>query len=203
MFLFKSPSEAEVPLFLERQKELGFSYREICATHLEIPALLIAAGYTVDHSRIRLGSGERTWNAAVLALRNWQMFNLGWVRVYGQEPPISKGADVAVLINHSGFFSLNGSRIVYVIDDYGATRRFGFAYGTLANHAESGEERFSVEWRKEDDSVWYDLLAFSKPQAILAKFANPVARSLQKRFARDSGAAMLRAVAGSPEGLPD
>jgi uncharacterized protein (UPF0548 family) len=28
-------------------------------------------------------------------------------------------------------------------------RRFGFAYGTLAQHAESGEERFTVEWNRE------------------------------------------------------
>ena len=70
--------------------------------------------------------------------------------------------------------------------------RFGFAYGTLPGHAERGEERFSVEYHAENDSVWYDLFAFSRP-GPLARLAYPFARSLQKRFARDSKAAMLEA----------
>jgi alpha-ketoglutarate-dependent taurine dioxygenase len=49
-------------------------------------------------------------------------------------------------------------------------RRFAFAYGTLAEHAESGEERFQVEWR-EDDSVWYDILAFSRPNQLFSRTA--------------------------------
>ncbi len=28
-----------------------------------------------------------------------------------------------------------------------------FRYGTLPDHAESGEERFAVDWNREDDSV--------------------------------------------------
>ena len=66
-------------------------------------------------------------------------------------------------------------------------------YGTLPEHSESGEELFAVEWR-EDDSVWYDLLAFSRERHPLAKMAYPLARDLQRRFRRDSGAAMQRAV---------
>ena len=42
-------------------------------------------------------------------------------------------------------------------------KRFGFAYGTLREHAESGEERFTVEWSRDDDRVWYDILAFFAP----------------------------------------
>jgi hypothetical protein len=82
-------------------------------------------------------------------------------------------------------------RIVYVVDE---ADRFGFAYGTLPAHAETGEERFTVEWDEQDDAVWYDILAFSLPQQLLARLGYPFARRLQKRFARDSPAAMLRAV---------
>jgi len=89
---------------------------------------------------------------------------------------------------------LNASRIVYTIDGGDDVRRFGFAYGTLADHVESGEERFSVEWRRQDGSVWYDLLAFSRPRHPLAKLGTPVGRALQRRFARDSLQAMARAV---------
>jgi uncharacterized protein (UPF0548 family) len=34
---------------------------------------------------------------------------------------------------------LNACRIVYVVDEEGPVKRFGFAYGTLPEHAESGK----------------------------------------------------------------
>ena len=64
-------------------------------------------------------------------------------------------------------------------------RRFGFAYGTLPDHVECGEERFMIEWLA-DDSVWYDILAFSRPRHPLVRLSSPLARMLQKRFARES-----------------
>jgi hypothetical protein len=66
--------------------------------------------------------------------------------------------------------------------------------GTLPGHAESGEERFTVEWREADGAVWYDILAFSRPRQLLARLGYPFARRLQRRFARDSAAAMRRPV---------
>ena len=38
----------------------------------------------------------------------------------------------------------------------------------------------------EDRSVWYDILAFSKPRHVLAKLGYPLSRYLQRKFARDS-----------------
>jgi uncharacterized protein (UPF0548 family) len=46
---------------------------------------------------------------------------------------------------------------VYVIDEQ---KRFGFAYGTLPEHAGSGEERFLVEM-DDEQTVWYDILAIA------------------------------------------
>ena len=89
-----------------------------------------------------------------------------------------------------GVWSLNAARIVYVIDE---SQRFGFAYGTLPGHVEMGEERFLIE-RTEDDSVWYDILAFSRPRHLLTKLGYPMIRRLQKRFGRESAAAMQRIV---------
>jgi uncharacterized protein (UPF0548 family) len=74
---------------------------------------------------------------------------------------IEVGATVAVLVAHLGFWSLNSCRIVYLIDERGPVERFGFAYGTLTEHAEIGEERFSVEFHASEQAVWYDLYAFS------------------------------------------
>jgi uncharacterized protein (UPF0548 family) len=53
---------------------------------------------------------------------------------------------------------------VYVVDELSC---FAYAIGTLPGHVEKGEERFMLEWLP-DDSVWYDLFAFSRPQHFLA-----------------------------------
>ncbi len=149
--------------------------------------------YNVDHNRVFLGRGEGTWRRATEAIREWQMFNMPWVRLYSPTTPIEVGATVAVLVQHFGFYSLNAARIVYVVDEVGPICRYGFAYGTLAEHAESGEERFTVEWDRSEDSVWYIILAFSLPQKTLARLGYPMSRMLQRRFAEASKAAMVAA----------
>jgi uncharacterized protein (UPF0548 family) len=106
------------------------------------------------------------------------------------------GTDVAVCVHHFGFYSLNACRIVYVVDEEGPIKRFGFAYGTLAEHAESGEERFTIEWNRADDSVWYDISAFSRPSQTLARLGYPLSRLLQRKFADGSKLAILRSVSG-------
>ena len=119
---------------------------------------------------------------------------MGWIEIAPKDAPIAEGSCVAIIVRHFGFWSLNASRIVYVIEKHGALERFGFAYGTLPGHVEQGEERFSVEYHPDDNSVWYDLFAFSRPRHILARLGYPMSRQLQKRFARDSLKAMRRAV---------
>jgi uncharacterized protein (UPF0548 family) len=187
-----APSENEVRRFLSKQRNSSFSYPEVGASDGKVPD-----GYNVDRNRIRLGSGEVTWNRAVQAIRAWRMFSMPWVRLYPSMGPIQVGADVAVTIHHFGFYSLNACRVVYAVDEDSPIKRFGFAYGTLAEHAERGEERFTVEWDGAHNAVWYDILAFSRPHRMLAKMAYPLSRSLQKKFAEASKSSMLRAVSGT------
>jgi len=106
---------------------------------------------------------------------------------------MKEGATVGVLVSHLGFWSLNACRIVYTIDEHGPVERYGFAYGTLPGHMAFGEERFAVEYDRNDGSVWYDLLAFLR-LGVLARMGYPFTRALQMRFARDSKAAMRRAI---------
>ena len=121
------------------------------------------------------------------------MFGMSWVTLTHSDTPIVVGRNVAIMIEHFGFYSLNAARIVYVIND---KDRFGFAYGTLKEHGEIGEERFSVEFDEEKGEVWYDIYAFSRPGSLLAKLGYPLTRYLQKSFAQDSKIAMLNAVSG-------
>lgn len=188
MFFLRKPSAEQVQRFLNGQKELSFSYPEAGATNFTLPS-----GYNIDHNRIRLGEGEQVFKQAAAGMRSWQMFNLGWLEICWPDAPIKVGSTVGVLCLHFGFWSCHPARIVYVIDEADdRARRFGFAYGTLPAHDEKGEERFLIEWLHEDDSVWYDILAFSRPATVLAKLGYPLVRMLQKRFGRDSKQAMLR-----------
>ena len=85
------------------------------------------------------------------------MFNLGWVQLCWPSTPIAVGATVGVLVHVLRLWSLNACRVVYTLDEEGEVKLFGFAYGTLPDHAERGEERFSIQWERRNDSVWYDL----------------------------------------------
>ena len=191
MFLLTAPSEDQIRRFLSAQHESRFSYPEVGASAQNPPA-----GYNVDRNRIELGDGLTAWQKAVEAVRGWQMFNMPWLQLCWPTAPIRVGTEVAVLVRHFGFFSLNACRIVYLVDNDAETKRFGFGYGTLQEHAESGEERFTVEWDQASDKVSYDIVAFSRPRKKLARLGYPLSRYLQKQFAEHSKAAMLRFVVG-------
>ena len=189
MLSLRRPTAEKIQAFLMMQAKLDLTYSAVGATATQTPA-----GYVVDHTRIKLGEGARIFAAARAALEKWEQFRLGWVEAGPVETPIEEGRVVAVIARLFGLWWLNACRIVYVVDE---GDKFGFAYGTLPGHAESGEERFTVEWHKEDEAVWYDILAFSRPRHFLARLGYPYARKLQKRFAKDSAAAMVRAVNGN------
>jgi uncharacterized protein (UPF0548 family) len=108
--------------------------------------------------------------------------------------PHHGGTVVGVFGRHFGVWSLNACRIVYVIEKEALLlKRYGFAFGTLPGHVERGEERFTVEWHRADDSVWYEVFAFARPVHPLAKVGLPFVRLIQRRFA----AASLRAMAAA------
>jgi uncharacterized protein (UPF0548 family) len=187
MFLLKKPTGSAIAAFIDSVSESSFSYQNVGLSLNGSPS-----GYNVDHNRICIGQGESDLMAAKEAIKNWTMFDLPWVELCWPNTPIQVGKNVAIVVNHFGFWSMNAARIVYVIEE---PNRFGFAYGTLAEHVESGEERFSVEFDTTTGDVWYDLFAFSRPSHLLAKLGLPISRYLQKRFAADSMAAMKQAVA--------
>jgi uncharacterized protein (UPF0548 family) len=192
MLLLRMPRDSEIWDFLGKQRNLPFSYTTAGMTRAPAPG-----GFNVDHNRVRLGEGADTFARAKQALQEWGMFDLGWVKLFWPDSPIEVGTVVAVVVRHLGFWSLNACRIVYVINEDGPVRKYGFAYGTLPGHMESGEELFSIQWRRDDDSVFCDILAFSKPRHILARIGYPLSRMMQKRFAKDS----LQAVLASTKAL--
>jgi uncharacterized protein (UPF0548 family) len=190
MLYLRKPSIETIRGFITEQTKSDFSYAEVGASATTPPS-----GFVVDHTRVQLGEGESVFLSASAALKRWEQFNLGWVEACLTETPIQTGEVVAVLGRAVGLWWLNTCRIVYVVEEVGPITKFGFAYGTLPGHVESGEERFQVEWNRTDHTVWYDILAFSRPNHFLTRLGYPLVRRTQKQFGRDSAAAMRRATA--------
>lgn len=189
MVYWRRPSCEAIREFLAEQSGLGFTYSAVGATATTPPA-----GYLVDHTRFKLGRGREVYARAKHAMMRWEQFRLGWVEAWPSETPIRPGNTAAVIASLFGIWWLNACRIIYVVDEDGPISRFGFAYGTLPDHAAIGEERFLVEWDETTGEVWYDILAFSRTGRLLTKLGHWYMRKLQKRFRRESVAAMTRAV---------
>lgn len=192
MFTLTEPSDNDVERFISSQRDLPFTYADVGATRFD-PATA-PRGFILDHNRVQLGFGNEVYERAVAALKQWRQFGLGWVTAVPAGVKLEKDAIVAVKARACGTWSLSACRVVYMIDEQMQNKRSGFAYGTLPDHVERGEERFLIEWNPIDDSVWYDILAFSQPRHPLVKLGSPVARRLQKRFAQDSMAVMKSVV---------
>jgi uncharacterized protein (UPF0548 family) len=220
MFTFSEPTDREIAKYISSQAKLPFSYAEVGATRnnnnaagpagytLDHNRVQLGRGAEVYQRAVEalqqwrqfeLGwvtlvpPGVKLEEGAVVAVkaRAGGMWSLNACRVVYV---IDEG------LNARNKFSGDKTDRV-AIDDTdrlardetdrvaGEVRRFGFAYGTLPDHIERGEERFLIE-RQPDDSVWYDILAFSQPRHPLVRAGFLYARRLQKRFARDSLAVM-------------
>ena len=187
MFLARRPTRDVIDRFLRESQHLPLSYAP-----LEI-ARSPTNNRDLDESTVVIGHGQAAFERARAALLDWQQFNIGWIETFPRRAPVSAGTTVAVLIRHLGFWSLNGCRIRYCIGGSADVARFGFAYGTLTNHAENGEERFEVFIDPRTENVVYRILATSWPQVRLARLGRPIVRALQRRFQDHSAAAMTRA----------
>ena len=188
MFFASRPTNELIQDFLRQSKTLSLSYRPVGAGKDAPP------DFKIDEGCGSVGFGQATLQLAKRALSEWRHFDLGWVELHPANAAIEQDTVVAVLVRHLGFWSLNGCRVLYVTGDREAGPEFGFAYGTLTNHAEMGEELFEVAMNSETEAVIYRIRALSKPRAAMARIGYPITRSLQARFRRDSIAAMQRAV---------
>ena len=187
MFLARRPTPQKIERFLHDSQGLPLSYGPIgIVTTSPVHRRL-------DQASVVVGHGLADFERARTALVAWKQFDIGWVETFPRHAPVTAGTVVAVLIRHFGFWSLNGCRVVYDAGSSSDAARFGFAYGTLTNHAESGEELFEVFIDPQTHDVVYRIRAISWPQTALTRVGQPVVRVLQARFRRDSMAAIARA----------
>jgi uncharacterized protein (UPF0548 family) len=166
MLSLRRPSLAAVQAFRQSQQKLDLTYAAVGATAGTPPE-----DYIVDKVRVKVGEGGAAYAAARAALHRWEHFRLGWIEAPQPRAAIRTGEVAVIAARTFGMWWLNAARIVYVVEEEaamsqqksaglpsegsGVVSRFGFAYGTLPRHAESGEERFLVEWDRTTDEVWY------------------------------------------------
>ncbi|MCA9123310.1 MAG: DUF1990 domain-containing protein [Planctomycetales bacterium] len=193
MLTMRPPTQAAVLRFIQSLKDTPFTYDQVgMTTEKSMPS-----GFDVDKYQKALGHGAETYNKAKDCIRRWLMFPPEMATLFWPDQSILVGAEVAVLFRAGPLWSLNPCRIVSRCEDEQSANqihRFGFSYGTLAGHLECGEERFTVTWSPIDDSVYYELLAISRPNHLLTKLGYPYARRVQARFRRLSGESVSQAI---------
>ncbi len=188
MFLIRRPDRDAFDLFVRKSQDLPLSYNP--------PGIVRTASARrgIVEARVAVGRGPRDFERARAALLAWRQFDIGWIETFPKRAPVEVGSVVAVLIRHLGFWSLNGCRVVYCVGSREEGASFGFAYGTLTNHAEAGEELFEVFIDARTEDVMYRIRATSWPRTTLTLVGHPIVRALQARFRRDSAAAMTLAI---------
>jgi uncharacterized protein (UPF0548 family) len=150
------------------------------------------AGYRTDRYEAVLGSGVGAFERARDGIRAWAAHRGAGVQVFPADAPVAEGTTVVLVTRLGPASVLAACRVVAVVDE---RERFGFAYGTLPLHPESGEEAFVVE-RGADDAVRFRVVAVSRPASPLARLGAPVARLVQRRVTSGYLEALRRAVGG-------
>ena len=200
MFTLRRPTSERLARFIERARRLDLSYSPIGLARETHPS-----GFRVEEAEVVLGFGQTVFDRAVQLVAEWRPFDLGWIQIYPPHAPIATGTTVAVVAHHLGFWSVHACRIVYPLGEGTVPSPrgtgtvpsqvplvAGFAYGTLTDHAEIGEEIFAVSLEPGSGAVTYSIRAVSREGAPLARIGAPIARAFQARFRRDSVAAMRR-----------
>jgi uncharacterized protein (UPF0548 family) len=132
-------------------------------------------GYRLDRWSRPLGNGDRAFDLAVDALRNWRVHEGAGLVVQAAGPPtLDSVVAMAAPLPLLGWVEVV-CRVVNVVDQ---PDRFGFTYGTLSVHPEQGEESFTVI-RMDDGNTCFQIVAVSRPRHVLTRAFPPVARRLQ------------------------
>lgn len=186
------PDDAHLTRLADRLAERPLSYEPGLLERLATTRHThrITRGWFVDRHAEVVGHGADDFAAAEIAVREWAMFAQGWTVPVHPSVPIKAGHVVTYGARVLGLWWSYGCRILDVIDE---SDRFGFVYGTIAGHAESGEERFLIELLDNDDVV-FSLYAASRPGRWFAWPGLVVARCAQHRFRAGATASIRRAI---------
>jgi len=161
-----------------------FSYDVVGSTTR--PELTPSGYHRLEH-RARIGDGDEVFLKAGEVLMSWQMHNAAGLRIEADSPRAEIGTNSLGRLGVGGIGMPVPCRVVWTVDE---PNRIGFGYGTLQGHPESGEESFVVS--REDDEIWFTVLAYSRPAAWYTRLGGSIGRLGQQFFAHRYAAALQR-----------
>jgi uncharacterized protein (UPF0548 family) len=138
---------------------------------------LMPAGYHHDQWEADLGDfDDATFDRLGMALCQWQVHRGAGLTIYPADA-VRPGLTFALSFRLAGAYVTAAGRVVYVTSEPG---KRGFAYGTLPQHPEQGEEAFHVI--RDGSRIVFRVTAFSRPRDPLARAGAPVTRLIQLRM---------------------
>jgi uncharacterized protein (UPF0548 family) len=155
----------------DRRVEL--TYSEVGATR----DCAFPAGYRHVRGRARVGRGEQVYAAAVHAVGSFDMQRGAGLKVRTDLTMAAEGAEVALGFGAGPVRLWAPVRVVWLVNE---PLRYGYGYGTLPGHPETGEEAFLVSLAP-DETVWFEVRAFSRPGRWFVRAAAPLAGLVQDR----------------------
>lgn len=176
MYGLRRPSEKTLEALVDAQRERELSYDDVGVTTTDTTP---AKHHRHAWQRVA-GGGEDAFERSAAAIRAWAGHRKAGAIVHPTDAPIEVGTVVALALPVMGIWVTATCRIVWILDEPDA---FGFGYGTLPHHPESGEESFVVR-RHEDGSVAVEIVAVSRPQTLLTKLSGPIGTFIQRRTAQ-------------------
>ncbi|MCA1269619.1 DUF1990 domain-containing protein [Streptomyces rubiginosohelvolus] len=164
------------------------TYPEVGATRLGP----LPRGYHHLHHSTRVGRGAEDFAAAGAAITEWRMHRASGARVEASARRAEPGGDVRISVGLGPLRFAAPCEVIWTA--YEEDGRTGFGYGTLPGHPENGEECFVVDLA-EDGTVWFTVLAFSRPASWYTRLAGPLVPVVQHWYARRLGRTLRRIVA--------
>lgn len=171
------PSPADLAALLESASNHDFSYRPIGRS---LQSSEPPPAFHGLHVRRNVGVGRLRFDQVKDAIEQWAGHRRARAVLHPSKPELVAGTDVALGLRVGPIWVTAVCRIVEVVDE---PDRFGFAYGTLPDHPESGEESFLVIHDAASDQVRVQITAYSRPVALLAKLGGPFGRLFQRFMA--------------------
>jgi uncharacterized protein (UPF0548 family) len=170
------PSAYDLQSIHESQQDQQLTYEGVGLTLGEMPS---------DYHHLKaervVGSGNALMERGREAIRTWTAQAQMKLVLHPQVPDFAEGSVLvfALPLSPTPFWATGACRIVKIVDE---PQHFGFVYGTLPHHPESGEESFLVH-HHDDDRVSFTVTAFSRANALPMRAAGPVGRIIQARAA--------------------
>lgn len=168
---------------LARAERSAFTYADVGATRGEMPK-----GFHHDTLIFDIGHGRELFERCSEFLDQWNLQRAMGFTLYPNDGKVEAGQSLVFTMRLAGLEVMAACRVVYTVDE---PNRHGFAYGTLPDHPECGEEYFGLSI-DENDLVRFEVRAFSRTRSFLSRLGGPVSRRMQLAAMHRYGAEMQK-----------